>query len=92
MSFLETSERRRALHREIARWLAEPEGRVRHLALGADGPDEAIAVELARAAEGAGRRGALVAAAELWELAASLTGTAREPEATRRLVEAGIAP
>jgi DNA-binding CsgD family transcriptional regulator len=90
VSLLDTSERR-ALHREIAGWIVEPEGRARHLALGADGPDEAIAVELARAAEGAGRRGALVAAAELWELAASLTGTERQPEATRRLVEAGIA-
>ena len=90
VSLLDTSERR-ALHREIAGWMVEPEGRARHLALGADGSDEAIAVELARAAEGAGRRGALVAAAELWELAASLTGTERQPEATRRLVEAGIA-
>jgi DNA-binding CsgD family transcriptional regulator len=90
VSLLDPSERR-SLHREIAGWIVEPEGRATHLALGADGPDEAIAVELARAAESAGRRGALVAAAELWELAASLTGTERQPEATRRLVEAGIA-
>ena len=68
------------VHREIAGWMVEPEGRARHLALGADGPDEAIAVELARAAEGAGRRGALVAAAEL--------GARREPDRDGRQPEA----
>ncbi len=85
-----SQDKRRALHREIARWTVEPEQRARHLALATEGPDEAVAVELVRAAEGTGRRGALGATADLWELAGRLTGPALDTTAAERFVQAGI--
>jgi ATP/maltotriose-dependent transcriptional regulator MalT len=65
--------KRRAVHRVLAGVVTDAEERARHLALGADGPDERIAVELEGGAEQAAARGALAAAAELWQLAAELT-------------------
>lgn len=64
--------RRRATHRALAGVVTDQEERVRHLALGCDGPDEAVAVELQAAAEGARRRGAPSVAAELTQLALRL--------------------
>ncbi len=64
---------RRELHRQAAERVDDPEQRARHLALGADGPDTAIADQLDAAAAVAASRGAPDAAAELAELAAQLT-------------------
>ena len=64
---------RRGLHRGLAEQAASPEERARHLALAAEGPDEATATELDRAAVAAGARGAADMAVELKELACRLT-------------------
>jgi DNA-binding NarL/FixJ family response regulator len=64
---------RRELHRRLARVVSEPEELARHLALGASGPDRAVAEALDAAAVHALGRGAPDAAAELSELAADLT-------------------
>ena len=80
--------KRRAVHRALAGAIPDVEERARHLALAAEGPDEAVAAELDVAAERAAARGATAAAAQLFELAVGLTpgdaGTAR-----RRLRAAG---
>jgi DNA-binding CsgD family transcriptional regulator len=65
--------KRRAVHGALAGAVTDVEERARHLALAADGPDEAVAAELDAAAEHAAARGATAAAAELCELAAELT-------------------
>ena len=65
--------RRRELHRRLAGLVSEPEERARHVALAADGPDEAVAAELEVAAERAYARGAPDAAADFAEQALSLT-------------------
>lgn len=74
--------RRRAVHQALAASVADLEERARHLALAAEGPDDAVACELEAAAEHAARRGATVAAAELCELAAELTPA--DPATARR--------
>jgi hypothetical protein len=68
-----TSEERRRLHRRLARVVTDAEERARHLALGADGPDVAVAAALDEAAERARSRGAPDAAADLAEHACRLT-------------------
>jgi tetratricopeptide (TPR) repeat protein len=65
--------RRRDVHRELAASSDDVEQRSRHLALAADGPDEAVAVQLDAAVHSAAARGATAAAAELAELAIALT-------------------
>jgi DNA-binding CsgD family transcriptional regulator len=65
--------KRRAVHRLLASAVSDLEERARHLALAAEGPDDAVASSLESAAEQAGARGAPAAAGELWELAAGLT-------------------
>ena len=65
--------KRRAAHRQLAEHSAEPETRARHLALAADGPDEAVAAELDAAAEHTAARGASAAAADLARLALEAT-------------------
>lgn len=65
--------KRRAVHRALAGAVSDVEERARHLALAAEGPDEAVATELDAAATHAAGRGATAAAAELCELAAGLT-------------------
>jgi DNA-binding CsgD family transcriptional regulator len=64
---------RRGLHRDLAGRAASPEERARHLALAADGPDEATAAALDEAAAAASAHGAADVAVELKELARDLT-------------------
>lgn len=79
----ESRERRHALHRALAEVVTDPEERARHLALGADGPDAAVADTLDDASLIAADRGATESAAELAELAARLTPT-NDVDAARR--------
>ena len=79
---------RRDLHRRLANVVTEPEELARHLALGATGPDPAVAVVLDAAATHALGRGAPDAAAELSELAAGLT-PATDPARATRMAAAG---
>jgi DNA-binding CsgD family transcriptional regulator len=65
--------RLRELHLVAARHAALSEERVRHQALAADGPSASVAADLDAAARTAAARGAPATAAELFELAASLT-------------------
>ena len=60
--------------------------RARHLALGAAGPDEAVAGEVEAAARMAARRGACDTAADLAELAVTLTPLAQADSQRRRTV------
>ncbi len=64
---------RRRLHRDVAERATSPEERARHLALAADGPDEATAAALDKAAAAAAAHGAADVAVELAELARDLT-------------------
>ena len=63
---------RRATHRALAAEVSDPEEVARHLALGCDGEDEQVALEVERAARLARSRGAPDTAAELTELALRL--------------------
>jgi DNA-binding CsgD family transcriptional regulator len=65
--------RRQAVHRALADAVEDVEERARHLALASERPDAEIASELDAAAEHAGARGATGSAADLAELAVSLT-------------------
>ncbi|MGZ4402619.1 MAG: AAA family ATPase, partial [Gaiellaceae bacterium] len=80
---------RREIHRRLAALASNPEQRARHLALGTELPDGAVASIVAEAAFDVRRRGAPDAAAELAELAIRLTPT-DEPDAhDRRALELG---
>jgi DNA-binding CsgD family transcriptional regulator len=82
--------RRRALHRRLAELVDDPEQRARHLALGASGPSAGVAEALETASTIAAHRGASAAAAELAELAVSLTPPADDAARRRRqLLAAG---
>lgn len=63
---------RREAHRALAAEVSDPEETARHLALGCEGEDEQIALEVERAARLARSRGAPDTAAELTELALRL--------------------
>jgi DNA-binding CsgD family transcriptional regulator len=63
----------RSVHRRIAAHVNDPEERARHLALGTEAADASVAEALDHAARHAANRGAPNVAAELEELAASLT-------------------
>ena len=77
------------VHQRLAEAATDPEERARHLALGADRPDAAIAAELDHAAGRAAARGATEAAAELARLALHATpGTDDEDAVRRRLAVA----
>ncbi len=82
-----SSEQRRDLHRRLAGVVVDPEERARHLALGADGPDEAVAAALDEAAWRAHARGAPDAAAELSEMAVRLTPADRPGELGERTIQ-----
>jgi DNA-binding NarL/FixJ family response regulator len=81
-------EQRRAIHRLLAGVVVDPEEQARHLALWADGPDEAVAARLTDVAERARARGALAAAAELAEQALFLTPAESIDDRHRRLLVA----
>jgi DNA-binding CsgD family transcriptional regulator len=80
--------RRHAAHRRLAELTSDPEERARHLALSAEGTDEAIATTLDTAASLARNRGAPDAAAELLEHAIRLTSATSVDDARRRHLEA----
>ena len=81
----------RRLHRLLAEASAQPEQRARHLALAADGPSAETAAELDAAGDAAAARGAPSTAAELYELAASLTPPGGPDDVGRRRLRAGRA-
>jgi len=78
---------RRRLHQALATTSANIEEHARHLALGAQGPEEAIAAALDRAAESAEARGAADIVVELKELALRLTPPADSESLVRRELE-----
>ena len=81
---------RRALHARLAPLVDDPEERARHLALAAEGPDEAVARALEVAGSRARGRGAPGAAAELYEEARRLTPPEHAEDARRRAVDAAF--
>jgi DNA-binding CsgD family transcriptional regulator len=82
--------RRREFHRALAAVADDEEERARHLANGAEAPDEQIAHVLENAADGAARRGAPEAAAELLEQAAQLTPLDGIEARPLRLIDAAL--
>jgi len=84
-----TDEERRRVHRQLAALATSTEQLARHLALGTDGPDSAIALTVADAARDVRRRGAPEAAVELVELAIRLTPAEVPDERDRRALELG---
>lgn len=81
--------RRRALHRRLAEVIEDPQQRGRHLALGAEGPDRAVATVIEQGATVAEARGAPDIAAELLEEAARLTPADAVEVRRLRLIRAG---
>ena len=79
---------RRAVHRTLAETVSDGEERVRHLALSAQEPSEAIAQALEVAAQRARMRGAPEGAAELLELAIRLTPRDSRDKSHTRLLAA----
>jgi DNA-binding CsgD family transcriptional regulator len=75
---------RTVLHGLAAAVADDPEDRSRHRALAAAGPSAAVAADLETAAAAAVHRGAPATAAELFELAASLTPADEQSAAIRR--------
>jgi DNA-binding CsgD family transcriptional regulator len=80
-----------AMHRALAAVAAGPEERAVHLASAAEGPDAEIAASLDAAVRSARARGAPTSAADLAELAASVTPPEQEDERLRRLLAAADA-
>lgn len=80
--------RHRELHAAAARTARRPEEQARHWGLAATGPSETAAADLADAAGAAAARGAPATAAELFELAASLTPDENSAAASRRRLSA----
>jgi DNA-binding NarL/FixJ family response regulator len=74
---------RRAAHRQLAEVVDDVEARARHLALSTDGADASVAAELEAAAKVARARGAPEAAAEMLELAVSITPASQVEECHR---------
>ena len=90
---------RRDAHAALANVVKDPEERARHLALSVTGPNEEVAVALDEAAAQAEARGAPHVAAELYQLAATMTPAedqgailaASSPDAAGNLFAAGDA-
>lgn len=80
--------RRRALHRQLAGVVGEPDEKARHLALATTAPDEDVARMLEDGARQARTRGAWQSAAELLEQARAFTPTDRSDDAVRRGIAA----
>ncbi len=81
---------RRAAHAAIAAVITDaPHRRAWHRAAGSDGPDEAVATALDRAADDARRRGAVAAAVDALQRASELS-TDREHAVTRLLTAAEL--
>jgi DNA-binding CsgD family transcriptional regulator/tetratricopeptide (TPR) repeat protein len=80
---------RQEAHRRLAALASNPEQHARHLALGTEGPDGAVASIVAEAAVDVRRRGAPDAAAELAELAIRLTPSDETDVHDRRALELG---
>jgi DNA-binding CsgD family transcriptional regulator len=80
-----TEAQRRAAHQRLASVVPHSYARARHLALGAEGPDEAIAQEVEEAATTAASRGACETAATLAELSVLLTPCGRTGDRHRRM-------
>lgn len=80
--------RLRTLHGIAARHVQRPEERARHRALAATGSSSLVAAELEEAAEAAVARGAPATAAELYNLAASLTPLDQPADAGQRVLRA----
>lgn len=81
-----SDERRRQLHRRLAKLAGDPEERARHLARSATEADEATAAKIECGARQAALRGAQDAAAELFEASHRLTPTDQPDELARRLL------
>jgi DNA-binding CsgD family transcriptional regulator len=79
---------RRAVHRRLADLVADEEEVARHVALATEGPNEAVASRLERAAARARARAAPTAAAELMELALEFTPGTQTTDRTRRAIDA----
>ncbi|MGH3071726.1 MAG: ATP-binding protein [Gaiellaceae bacterium] len=88
---LASPERLREVHRRLAATLRDKEERARHLALGADGPDAAIAAALEDSAHGTSARGSRIVSAELYEAAARLTPELDARDRARRVLAAAAA-
>jgi DNA-binding CsgD family transcriptional regulator len=84
-----STDERRETHRRLAELASNPEQRARHLALGTEVPDGAVASIVAEAALDVRRHGAPDAAAELAELAIRLTPTDESDAHDRRALELG---
>jgi DNA-binding CsgD family transcriptional regulator len=85
----ESPGQRHRLHRRLAEITADPEQRARHLALATDGePDSEVARSLEVGASSARLRGATQTAAELAELAVTLTPLADRADLSRRRLAA----
>jgi DNA-binding CsgD family transcriptional regulator len=80
----------RHAHARLARRAGSDEARARHLGLAAPGPDAMAAEALEAAAEAARRRGAPIAAAEMFESARDLTPSGRPDDAARRTYRAAL--
>jgi DNA-binding CsgD family transcriptional regulator/DNA polymerase III delta prime subunit len=83
-----TSAARRQTHARLAAVVEEPVENARHRALAAKEADAGLAAALDEAAEVAGERGALGAAATFWRLAADRTPSDQKDERARRLTRA----
>ena len=83
-----TTDGRQRIHERLAEVVTDPEGRARHLARTAVGPNESIARALEDGAAAAVQRGAPEVAAELAEQAARLTPGDAIEERRRRLMSA----
>jgi DNA-binding CsgD family transcriptional regulator len=79
---------RRRVHRRLADSAVDAEERARHLALGAQPPDVAVAAALDRAAESAFSRGAIASAAALSEQALRFTDEEQSDRLHRRRIAA----
>lgn len=86
-----TAVQRRAAHARLSKVVTDPEERARHRALAATGADSDVAIALDNAADRARARGAPAAAADLLDLALTLTPHQDRSSLRRRCAEAADA-